>query len=360
MFRVHMLPAFHGDCLWVEFGQADDPRVMLVDAGTPSTWPALKSKVLAERARRNGKLHIELFVVTHIDADHIGVALKLIGQIGPLGITIGEVWFNGYLHLDNLRSPPPADTLGAKHGEQLSVLIDDARLSWNTRFDRRAVMVPDTGPLPEFDFSGMRLTLLSPSFAKLQALKPSWETEVRNAGLVPGDAYEAVETKTDSDILGNEAVQIMADSLFKGDTAKANGSSIAFLAEFEGKVVFFGADAHADVIHAALKRGPLKNQETLALAAFKVSHHGSKGNTDVPLVKALPASHYLFSTNGNQFDHPDPEAVARIAVYGPAGKVLDFNYKTIFNKEWDSMGRKINAKYAVKYGKDAEGLAVDL
>ena len=24
MFRVHMLPAFNGDCLWVEFGKADE------------------------------------------------------------------------------------------------------------------------------------------------------------------------------------------------------------------------------------------------------------------------------------------------------------------------------------------------
>ena len=359
MFRVHMLPAFHGDCLWVEFGRDDDPKVILIDAGTPSTWPALKAKLLAERARRNGKLHIELFVVTHVDADHIGGALKLIGQLAPLKMTIGGVWFNGYLHLDN-QQVPPTDVLGPKQGEQLSALIKDAGLRWNAHFDRRAVMVPDTGPLPEANFAGLRLTLLSPSFAALQALKPEWEKEVRKAGLVPGDAYEVVEDKADSDILGDEPVQDLADIPFRADTAKANGSSIAFLAECEGKVAFFGADAHADVIHAALKRGPLKDKESLALAGMKVPHHGSKANTDVALVKALPARHYLVSSNGNQFEHPDPEAIARIAVHGPAGKQLDFNYKTAFNKQWDSAARKAEYKYATKYGKDGEGLVVDL
>lgn len=360
MFRIHMLPAFNGDCLWVEFGNADDPKLMLIDAGTTSTWPALKAKLLAEKQRRNGRLHFELFVVTHVDADHIGGALKLLGQVGPLGLTFGDVWFNGYLHLDNQRAPAPSDVLGGKQGEQLSVLIDEARLNWNQAFDRHAVMVPNAGALPAYDIAGMSLTLLSPTFDRLQALKPVWEAEVRKAGLVPGDAYEVVEGKTDSDILGDKSVQDLADSPFKGDTSEANGSAIAFIAQFEGKQVFFGADAHADVVHEALKRGPLRNKNSMDLAAFKVSHHGSKANTDVELVQALPARHYLVSSNGDQFEHPDPEAIARIAVYGPAGKRLDFNYRTRFNKQWDSVTRKTDWTYSTQYGKNGEGLVVDL
>lgn len=360
MFRIHMLPAFNGDCLWVEFGKTAEPKLMLIDGGTTGTWPALKAKLLAERKRRGGKLHIELLVVTHVDADHIGGSLKLLGQLGPLGITFGDVWFNGYLHLDNQRAPAPSDVLGGKQGEQLSVLIDDARLNWNQAFDRRAVTVPDAGALPQFDIAGMTLTLLSPTFEKLQLLKPVWEAEVRKAGLVPGAAYEVVEAKTDSDILGDKSVEALADTPFKGDTSEANGSAIAFLAQYEGKQVFFGADAHADVVHASLKRGPLKSRSDIELAAFKVSHHGSKANTDVVLVKAMPAEHYLVSSNGDQFEHPDPEAIARIAIHGPAGKRLEFNYKTSFNRQWESASRRSAQKYVPRYGKDGEGLSVNL
>lgn len=360
MFRIHMLPAFNGDCLWVEFGKEDDPRFILIDGGTTGTWSALKARLLLEKKRMGGKLHIELFVVTHVDSDHIGGALKLLEQLGPLGITFGDVWFNGYLHLDNQRMPEPDDVLGGKQGEQLSVLIDEARLNWNQAFDRHAVMVPDNGPLPQRDFAGMKLTLLSPTFEKLQILKPVWEQEVRKAGLVPGAAYEVVEAKSDSDILGDMTVEQLAKVPFKMDPSEANGSSIAFLAEFDGKKVLFGADSHADVVYKSLKRGPLKGKDALDIAAYKVAHHGSKGNTDEVLVKAVPARHYLLSTNGDQHEHPDPEAVARIAVHGPQGKSLYFNYKSPFNNQWSSPARRNKWHYSTVFGKDGEGLALDL
>lgn len=360
MFRIHMLPAYHGDCLWVEFGKEDNPKFILIDGGTMGTWPDLKAKLLEEKQRFRGKLHIELFIVTHVDADHIGGALKLLGQLGSLGITFGDVWFNGYLHLDNKRMPPPDDKLGGKQGEQLSALIQDARLNWNQAFNRCAVMVPDVDPLPKFDVGGMTLTLLSPTFEKLQLLKPVWEREVKKAGLVPGEVYEVVETTTDTDVLGDKTVEQLANMPFESDTSKANGSSIAFLAEYEGKHVFFSADSHADVVYQSLKRGPLKGKDALELAAFKVSHHGSKGNTDKVLVNALPALHYLVSTNGDQFDHPDPEAIARIAVHGPVGKRLHFNYETRFNRDWCDWSRRKDWHYATNYGRDGKGLTVEL
>lgn len=360
MFRIDMLPAFNGDCLWVEFGSDADPRFILIDGGTTGTWSDLKARVLHERQRMGGKLHIELFVVTHVDADHIGGALKLLEQSGPLGITFGDVWFNGYRHLDNQRMPAPDDVLGGKQGEQLSALIDDARLNWNQAFDRRAVMVPDTGPLPSVDIAGMTLTLLSPTFEKLQMLKPVWEKEVVKAGLVPGEAYEVVEAPTDRDILGDRTVEQLAEAPFRPDTSEANGSSIAFLAEFEGKRAYFGADAHAGVVRASLERGPLQGKAALEITAFKVPHHGSKNNTDVALVTALPAKHYLLSTNGDQHEHPDPEAVARIAVHGPAGKRLHFNYDTPFNSQWSLVGRRSTFHYSTAYGQDGKGLMVEL
>lgn len=68
MYRIHMLPAFHGDCLWVEFGKEDDPKFILIDGGTTGTWSVLKARLLLEKKRMGGKLHIELFVVTHVDS----------------------------------------------------------------------------------------------------------------------------------------------------------------------------------------------------------------------------------------------------------------------------------------------------
>jgi hypothetical protein len=356
MFDIHMLPADHGDCLWIDYGDEAKPRHILIDAGTPGTWPRLRKKIDAERAKNNGKLHFELFVVTHIDADHIGGSIKFLEECGPMGITFGEVWFNGWHQLDN-EAPP--DVLGAMQGEALTALIDSHNFKWNEKFGRRAVMVPDRGALPSVSYADMRLTLLSPTFEKLQKLKPDWEKEVVKAGLKPGEAFDVEDVEKPSDELG-EDVEDMANQRFDPDQTKPNGSSIAFIAEHDGKRVVFGADAHADVLLASLKRGPLAHADALALDVFKIAHHGSKKNISRELIEALPAKRYLVSTSGAIFGHPNPEAIARIAVFGPENKALDFNYRTEFNKEWDSKSRKLDWGLTTRYGDEEKGLLVRL
>lgn len=354
MFDIHMLPADHGDCLWLTYGDAANPRHLLIDAGTTSTWPRLRARIEAERARRGGRLHFELFVVTHVDADHIGGSIKLLEECGPLGVTFGEVWFNGWHHLDN-RAP---EVLGALQGEALTALIESHGMPWNEAFGLRAVMVPDAGPLPVRTVGGMQLTLLSPTFERLQALKPEWRKAVEAAGLVPGAAYQVTDIEPPGDVLGDD-VRDLADTRFTSDTTHPNGSSIAFLAEFDGKRALFAADAHADVLLASLARAPLATESPLALDVLKLSHHGSRRNTSRALVEALPARRYLVSTSGAQFRHPDAEAIARVAVYGPARKTLDFNYRTPFNEEWASASRKSDWGLVTHYG-DAEGLRISL
>jgi hypothetical protein len=355
MFDIQMLRADHGDCLWLTYGDAEHPRHILIDAGTTGTWPRLRRRIDAERARNGGRLHFELFVVTHIDADHIGGAIKLLEECGPLQVTFGEVWFNAWHHLDN-RAP---DELGAMQGEALSALIDSHDLPWNEKFARRAVMVPDSGSLPRQSYAGMQLTLLSPTFAMLQKLKPEWEKAVVQAGLVPGQAFAVEDVEEPSDELGDD-VEDMANRTFVGDTTKPNGSSIAFIAEHDGKRALFAADAHADVLLASLQRAPLARGEPLPLDVFKLAHHGSRKNTNRELIEALPAKRYLISTNGKQFSHPNPESIARIAVFGPARKVLDFNYRTEFNEEWDSASRKLEWGLTTHFGADDDGLRVRL
>lgn len=355
MFKIHMLPADHGDCLWVEYGTAAKPKRILIDAGTPGTYARALRPKIEETVAREGNCHFELFVVTHIDADHIGGTLQFLGEIDKNAVSIGEIWFNGYFHLSN---ETPAQ-LGADQGERLTALIQDGGWEWNTRFKRRAVMVPDTGKLPQFTVAGMKLTLLSPTFSKLQKLKPKWETEIKKAGLVPGEAYEIPKTKETGGFLGGD-VEDWAATKFKEDAAEANGTSIAFVAEYRGTRVLFAADAHPSVLIESLARKPL-SATSLDLAAFKLPHHASKNNVSTDVVAAFPAKHYLFSTSGAQFKHPDEEAVARILVTPSTyTKQLHFNYDTDFNEEWKSNSHKNKWCYDATYGDTSDGLTVEL
>lgn len=354
MFRIHMLAADQGDCLWVEYGDTVPPKRILIDAGTIGAFPRALLPKIQETVEAEGSCKFELFVVTHIDADHIGGAIEFLKQAGEHHVSIKEIWFNGYFHLSNMA---PA-VLGAKQGEMLTPLIQNGPWTWNKRFKNLAVMVPDAGKLPSFTFSGMKITLLSPTFEKLQKLKPKWEKEVKKAGLVPGTAFKLKDVLPDGFLGG--AVEDWADTAFKEDKAEPNGSSIAFIAEYEGKNVLFGADAHPTVLLESLKRAPL-NADTRPLSALKLPHHGSKNNVSKELIAAFPAKNYLISTNGQQFNHPDEEAIARILTLDEgAVKTIHFNVPSDFNEVWNSKSYKATWNYVANYGTENDGLVVNL
>jgi len=72
-------------------------------------------------------------------------------------------------------------------------------------------------------------------------------------------------------------------------------------------------------------------------------------------VRAVPARHYLVSTNGDTFHHPDDEAVARIVTGAPRGATLWFNYRTPRTARWDDAALRAEHDYDVRYPSDEDG-----
>jgi glyoxylase-like metal-dependent hydrolase (beta-lactamase superfamily II) len=64
---VEMLPARNGDALWISYG---DSRHILVDCGH------VGKAAVARRIIDSGR--VELFIVTHMDGDHVGDAIPLL------------------------------------------------------------------------------------------------------------------------------------------------------------------------------------------------------------------------------------------------------------------------------------------
>lgn len=323
MFTIEMLPADYGDCLWIEYGEEKDRQRVLIDGGTTKTYPRLRERILQlpEKDRR-----FELFILTHIDADHIGGAVPFLKDT-ETGVELGDVWFNGWKHL-------PSDRLGAKQAEIFSTLIRDRDLDWNRSADGGPLEVLP-GALPVYELpGGLRLTLLSPTREKLAKLRPKWEKELKHHGLVPGSKADYRQFLSGTRTTSTD-VDRLADQPFRGDATAPNGSSIAVLAEFEGKSALLVGDAHAPVIAQSIEtllaeRGEAK----LRVDAFKVSHHASKGNISSDLVKLVDSERYLVSTSGARFNHPDREAIARMIKYGGERPQICFNYKSDANEVW--------------------------
>ncbi|MCE9670497.1 hypothetical protein LY474_22085 [Myxococcus stipitatus] len=348
LYRVHLLPAQQGDCILIEYGRPERPHRVLIDGGLAGTWTHLKGLIEALPIEQR---RFDLLVVTHIDQDHIEGALSLF-KSPPEGLSFDDVWFNGFKHLEE----SDLEDFGPLHGERLTTHLWTAP-AWNQLFGRRAVVVPDTGPLPTRELpGGMRLTLLSPTRARLRKLRGVWAKRCEEAGLnpqvqPPPPAPEGLEP------MGGIDVAALLAGGFKEDDAEANGSSIAFIAEHDGRSVLFGADAHPSVLRASIAR---LDGGRAKVDAFKLPHHGSRKNVSTELLALVDTPRYLFSTNGSRHHHPDREAVARVLARKQPAE-LWFNYRGPHTEPWDSDELRAEWRYTTRYPTTAAGgITLDL
>jgi hypothetical protein len=236
------------------------------------------------------------------------------------------------------------------------------------------------GPLPTHRLrGGMRLTLLAPTWPMLTAMRDEWRSQLLERDphdrIDPGDAERALEVLAEQpsmqpDALGTDWLpdwdpdnfQDYADETFDEDTRPPNGSSIAFLAEYEDKAVLFTGDAYPSVLGSSLARLKKERDITgqLGLDAVKLPHHGSRSNISKKLIDSVRCSRWLFSTNGSTHHHPHPEAVARVIDAAPA-PTLYFNFRSDESEVWDDDDLRNDHDYQTEYPEDdAGGLVVRL
>ncbi|MEX2481508.1 MAG: hypothetical protein WD928_11685 [Gammaproteobacteria bacterium] len=368
MFRIEMLPAAHGDCLWIEYGADHDVHRILIDGGPAHTYPLLRERILHLPADER---QFELLVVTHIDCDHIDGVVRLLQDAEALKCRFKRIWFNGRPQLDEV--PDPAgQPLGPQQGEYLSLVIGDYEKAvghavLNEGFPGEFVAIdPDAPDLPVVDdlHGGLKLTILSPTQERLLALKDDWDKALADANIESGDERrlrrrleEAKTLRPLGDVLGEtdeegEEIPEMpasddsdtdlalpdelgGDNDFGGDSSSANGSSIALLAEFDGQQFLLAGDAWPSVLEASIDR-LVPADRKLALTAFKLPHHGSVGNVTESLLQRISCKHYLLSTSGAVFRHPHERAVEMLLTHhnGRGKPRLHFNYRSKTTEKW--------------------------
>ncbi|MBY2989004.1 hypothetical protein HF280_31680, partial [Rhizobium leguminosarum] len=171
MFQLEMLPACEGDCLILSWGDPTEPIRLLIDAGRDSTADAVQCYT-ARHGRTNGMF--ELFIVTHIDRDHIEGAVKLLRDktFRPL---VKEVWFND--RGDLTYAPPSSDfeEYGALDGERLATLISKHAIDTNMQFKPAPVAVEGEQLRTVTLRGGLQLTVLSPDQQQLANLAKPWD-----------------------------------------------------------------------------------------------------------------------------------------------------------------------------------------
>jgi hypothetical protein len=299
--------------------------------------------------------HIDLLVVSHIDADHIEGVLRLLQDRAPMGLRIDDVWFNGWPALASL------GILGPEQGEMLGALLDrDLKKRWNKAFGgpEHAVMVPTDGAPPSQDLPGdAKVTVLSPFIQQLLELKDKWRSVLSAAGQKPGDSANAlVALSKRRDLAGLCAGGMLGGSgiPMTKDSSIANGTSIALLVEQGGQRLLVAADAWADVLESGIDRllaaHPRKTR--IDVDAFQLPHHGSRANITATLLAKVRTDTYLVTTNGDRYQHPDPEAIDLVLAQEKAAKrkpELVFNYCSATTLPWADPGRQKSEGYRATY-----------
>ncbi|MCP9320645.1 hypothetical protein KBX73_12860 [Acetobacter persici] len=308
MFEILSIQADNGDSLFVSYGAEDRPRHLLIDGGTTDVIHNLIKTLTLQRSGE--RLRLEALVVTHYDLDHIQGIIELLRD-PPEWLDIADVWFNGRHHLF------PCDALGHEEGTELSELIK-VHYPWNEAFGGNVIKSGERVELPD----GMIVSVVSPGEPEIAKLSVAWPAQK--------DPTQEDDTEAASDLLGRQDTwppgaftDALREKLSK-DTSVANGSSIALVLDFEGKRALLTGDAFSSVVASGIKSFWTTGRVPIDL--LKLSHHGSKRNTDQKLLETVECSKFLFSTNSRTHGHPDNALVARV-LNNSEEPLLIFNYK---------------------------------
>src|SRR5262249_27437224 len=151
-----------------------------------------------------------------------------------------DIWFNGWRQINPFLSVTQADEFSA-------LLADPARgLPWNVSFSANAagstgvpkpVVIEPGKPLPSVELQdGLRLTLLSPGIGQLQSLGKKGQRALAQLKPKPAMLGRKMPPRIVSDV-DRFDVEALANAPEKPDRSAPNGSSIALLAEFDGRSV---------------------------------------------------------------------------------------------------------------------------
>lgn len=332
IFTLEALQAEKGDSLILHFGPKNKPSFLVIDGGpNPVYQDTLRPRLdqLREKfANANGRLEIEMAMVSHIDDDHINGILswfRSLRELEDTGETLTEsiqtLWFNSFDDVlgngsDELRSRLSAKASKAAEGgasaaefnadpiqgRHSAAIIASVRQGRELRAITTTLAIPLNKPFEGLVMpgdenrdvalpNGLKLRVLGPTLQQAAALQEEWEKDVRNK----------------PDLAAAFA-----------DRSVANLSSIVAMAEFESegkpRRILLTGDARGDFVwDGMIQAGYLTDRnDNIHIDVLKMPHHGSNRNMRKDFLQHITADHYVISANGEN-DNPDAEIFGWIA-----------------------------------------------
>ena len=324
---IKFLKADNGDSILISIVDSDkNNRNILIDGGIKKTYKTDKGskgkpefgelKTIIDIIRKNNKF-IDLLIITHIDEDHIGGIIKWFDDDENAFKLIKEVWFNSGKGIATfLKQSENKDLEHIINPDKTTVTSLNQGIDFSKYITEKGILFTDIilqgNELKRF---GYDFKILSPNKTKLEILLKEWK--IKDPDL---------NTTTKSNDYAKTIKEHLANDIFIEDNAYPNGSSIAFILSKEEDNYLFLGDSHPSVIIEGLNKFNYSENNKLITKFVKVSHHGSKGNTSVELLKCINSKNYIVSTNGSGDQHPNKQLLSRLIKENEDCNIY-FNYK---------------------------------
>lgn len=363
---IFSFPVKGGDCFLVSIYEKKKINI-LIDSGYKGTTKEVIKKLKA--LKKEGE-KIDLFIITHIDRDHIGGAIKILeGNDKNKIVEIEEFWHNGFTKIYNVNEYVEADhesrlrlqaiimettpndsdmneegtDVGFEEANSFEDLLGNQGYVLNKSFGGKAITASMSKKLEVAE--DVEFIILSPTSKELENLRDAWEetlsyvdydSDKRNV-LLMMKAFEFYNIEQDQDQEDYDYDSGMDDAYeaniknlakikCKLDNKLQNKSSIAFILRVGKKKLLFLGDANPEIVKNQLEKLQKKDYSFKYFDFVKVSHHGSKRNISNELLEIINCKKFLISTDGTH-DFPDKEAVAKILLNANnTDTELYFNY----------------------------------
>ncbi|RZJ91917.1 MAG: Zn-dependent hydrolase [Chryseobacterium sp.] len=338
---VKFLKAHKGDCFVISYADSlGKNRNIIIDSGMDGTYYNPSTNIYGELKTeidniKKRKEVVDLLILSHIDNDHICGFLKYFQMDSSAPSLVKEVWFNsGKLIAKKLNEQEnkdlniklqTSDTVAT--GVTEGIAFEDFLIKHNI-WKQDLILEHQ-----ELEIHDAKFQILSPSVSQLKKLLKEYHEKTSD------DVYTSAGSKD-----WNIGIKAFIDQernsfRFTQDGSVKNGSSISFILTINKHKFIFLADSHPKGVNASLKRLGFDGKNPISVSFLKVSHHGSKANTNKEQIATISTKDYLISTDSSGHGHPNKRTLARIIAQNPDA-IFHFNYEHVRNGVFSESDRK--------------------
>lgn len=301
MMEIRFLPVGCGDGIHIRY-QGNDGQYfnIFIDGGVEKgqIYPQVLKKEIEQVLDTDGK--IDLWIITHIDDDHIGGLLRFIKDIelrSKVDLSRIEFWFN-YSQYDYDTNIKKSKFKSVSQGIRLRDFLDN-----ESKLNQAICSASGT-----IDLAGCKLTVLTPDEQQLDTLYQKWlkgEIKIREKQTASKKFAKQNDYQMDLDDFDLTG--------FVEDKSEFNASSISLLLEFNGEKVLLLADSQPSNVAKSLKGMHYSPQNKLRLKMMQLAHHGSSHNTNDELLEMIDCDEFVISADGfNKNNLPHKAVIARV------------------------------------------------